>query len=252
MNKDVKFAFFLSFCLLAIHASSSTAESRPLSYPDSLLIKMGINAQDIIKNQKKFENDPIHTQWMNHVHDVLPEISLKKKEAIIKTHTSLLVIKDRLDKSFFSNNINKQEFTTRLAALMKWFQEANQSVLSKKETNALFGISDQEDELSPVDYSEDKLGFPIKNPETTVEMIKKTFNDATIRDITLFYQDHARELGDIKAIYETEDFQGVTAKQVKKDMQRTERELQTAFTNYCRGILSDEQFMLLFDSRKNK
>ena len=83
-------------------------------------------------------------------------------------------------------------------------------------------------------------------------MIKKTFDDATIRDITLFYQDHARELRDIREIYETEDFRESEAEQVKKDMLRIERELQTIFMNYCRDILSDEQFMLLFGSQKNK
>jgi len=252
MNIDVKFAFFLSLCLLMLifHAGAGAAKSPPLTYPDSLLLKMGINEQEIIKNQKKFNNNPIHTQWMNHINDVLPEISPEKKETIIKTHTSLLFIKDRLDTSFFNGNINKQEFTTRLAELMKWFQETSQSVLSEKESNALFGISGQDDELSPVTASYGELGFPINNPQTTVEMVREKFDARTITDISRFYQDHARELRDIKKIYETGGFRGEEAKQIKNDMLRTEKELQAAFKNYCRDILSDEQFVLLFGNEK--
>jgi len=252
MNIDVKFSFFLSLCLLIICAGSGAAQTHALFYPDSLIVLLGINAQDIVKNQKNFKNDPIHTQWMEHVHSTIPGINPDKEDAIIKTHTSLLFIKDKLDKAYFSGNINNQEFTTRLAELMKWFQASNRSVLSEKESNALFGISGQDEEKSAAQGSDGKLGFPIINPKTTADMIKKSFNDALIRDITLFYQDHARELRDIKEIYETEEFRGEEAKQIKNDMQRTERELQTAFMNYCRDVLSDDQFKLLFGSQKNK
>ena len=82
-------------------------------------------------------------------------------------------------------------------------------------------------------------------------MVREKFNDRTITDISHFYQDHARELRDIREIYETEDFRGEEAEQVKNDMLRAEKKLQTAYINYCRSILTDEQFMLLFGNKRN-
>ncbi len=248
MNIDVKFTFFLSLFLVIIHAGSSTAKSPAFSYPDSLLVKLGIESQNSIKNQKKFRGDPIHTQWMAHVHDTMPDIDPDKEEAIIKTHTLLLFIKDKLDKDYFSAQINKQEYTTQLTGVMKWFQEANRSFLSIEEYNALFGISDPDNETSPAN-SDGKLGFPIKNPETTGEMIKKRFDDTTIKNISRFYQEHSRELRDMKKIYETEDFRGEDAKQIKNDIRMVEKELQATFMAHCRNLLTVEQLKLLFGNR---
>jgi len=252
MNRNVIVAFFLSLCLLMLifHAGSGAAELSPLSYPDPLLKKLGIDPSDIIKNQEKFRNNPTHTQWMNHIRSTFPDIGADKKDAITKIHTSLLFIKNKLDKAFFSGKINKQEFITRLTGVMKWFQEANRSVLNEKEYNALFGISGQDDKpmLSP--SSDGELNFPIKNPNTTVEMIKEKIDNTTLKNITLFYQDQARELRDIKEIYETKDFRGVEPEQVRNDMLRAARELQTTFMNHCRSALTNEQFKLIFGDKK--
>jgi hypothetical protein len=231
--------------------NSDSLKAPALVYPDALIQELKIKPSDIDKNRSKFKNNPIHIEWMDHVHDVLPNISPKKEEAIINTHTSLLFIKDQLDTSLFSGTINKQEHAVRLTGLIKWFQEANRSVLSEKEANALFGISDQDGKSDLTLPSDGKLSFPIINPDTTDEMIKKSFNDKTIRDITLFYQKQAQELYDIKKIYETGNFKDAEAKQIKRDMRMIDRELQSAYMDYCRGILSEEQFTLLFGSRKN-
>ncbi|MBC2714512.1 MAG: hypothetical protein HF978_04310 [Desulfobacteraceae bacterium] len=231
---------------------ADTSKGFTLFFPDPLLQKLGIDPSNIINNQFKFKNNRIHIEWINHVHSAIPKICREKEEAIIQTHTSLLFIKDRLDKDYFSGKINKQEFTTQLTGLMKWFQEANRSFLSIEEYNALFGLSGQDDDPAPAHASDGKVGFPVNNPETTVEMIKKSFDDATIRNITRFYQKQSQELKDIREIYETGDFQGVDAKQVKNDMLRIEKELEAAFMNYCRDKLSDEQFKLLFGIQTNE
>ncbi|MGB9498547.1 MAG: hypothetical protein ACKVE4_02100 [Dissulfuribacterales bacterium] len=65
---------------------------------------------------------------MNHIRSTFPDIGADKKDAITKIHTSLLFIKNKLDKAIFSGKINKQEFTTRLTGAMKWFQEANRLI----------------------------------------------------------------------------------------------------------------------------
>lgn len=234
---------------MIIHAGSSAAESPAFSYPDSLLVKLGIDAQNIIKNQEKFRSDPIHTQWMAHVHETMPDINPDKKETIIKTHTSLLFIKNKLDKDYFSGKINKQEYITRLTGVMKWFQNTNHSFLSIEEYNTLFGILDQDNQGSPANISDGNIGFPINNPKTTIEMIEKNFGTATIKNINRFYQVQSRELRDMKRIYDTEDFREEDAKQIKNDMRMIEKELQAVFMTHCRSTLTVDQFKLLFDNQ---
>ncbi len=229
---------------------TGTSKESAFFYPDPLLQKLKINSYDIINNQSRFRNDPIHIEWMDHVHSALPDICSQKEETIIKTHTSLLFVKSRLDKDYFSGKISKQEFANQLTGLMKWFQEANRSVLSIKEYNALFGISDQDE--APAQALDGELGFPIRNPNTTIDKVKEAFDDQEIISLTRFYQEQAREFHDIKNIYDTENIHGVEKEQIKKDMERIERELQTAFMNYCRDRLSDEKFKLLFGSQINE
>ena len=261
MNVTIKIAFFFSLCLLIFSAGSGFSKSYSPLFPDALIAKLGIDAEDIIKNQNKFRNDPIHTEWMIHVHSAIPDIDPEKHQAIIKTHTSLLFIKDRLDNAFFSNKMNKQKYTTRLTGLMQWFQETNRSVLNEEEYNALFGISGQKKPPASAFSSDGKLGFPINNPSTTVEMIKKKFDDRTIADITRFYQQHSQELDDIRQMYEARGIPDVETdpirpevkpEQIKMDMLRIEKELTTTFRDYCQDRLSEEQFEMLFVSPKDQ
>lgn len=247
MNQAKIAAFFILIYLLIVHAGSTAAKSSVLIYPESLIAKLGIDSQDIVKNQKKYIKDTVHVEWMAHVHEVIPEINPDKEDMIVKLHTSMLYVKDRINKAYLSGSINQQEFTAQSAELMQWFLKAHQEMLSKKEYESLFGLS-QNNESSAVVSTDNELGFPIKNPETTVEMIREKFDENTIAKIARFYQGHAQELRDIKKIYETGDSQA-KPEQIKKDMLRIDKELQEAYMNYCRKILSDEQFNLLFGSR---
>jgi hypothetical protein len=213
-------------------------------------MKLGIEIKDILKNQGKFRTDPTHAEWMDHVHQTMPDIARDKEEAVITTHTSLLYIKKRMDQSFFSGRMDKQEFTTRLAELMQWFQDANRAVLSEKEYNLLFGTSDQNEESANAQVPEGELGFPIYNPETTIEMIKERFDDHAIADINRFYRHRSQELRDIREIYETKDFGGATQWQIRKDMTRIQNELKAAFMGHCRDKLTDEEFRLLFGNQQ--
>jgi len=256
MNLKVKFAVFLSLCVVIILAGVSVgagtgAENprRPF-FPDPLLVKLGIDAKDIINNREKFRKDPVHTEWMHHVQAALSHIEPEKKESIIQTHASLLFIKDRLDSAYLSGRMDQQELTARIGELMRWFQEANRAVLSEKEYNVLFGISDQDGESAMDRMPDGELGFPVYNPETTVEMIKARFDDGTIADITRFYRQQSQELRDIRETYETKDFGGATQWEVRKDMARIENELNAAFKDHCRGKLTDEEFQLLFGNQQ--
>lgn len=256
MNLTVKFAVFLSLCVVIIFAGVSVdadageESPRPSFFPDPLLVKLGVDAKDIINNREKFRKDPVHMEWMHHVHAALSHIEPEKKESIIQTHTSLLFIKDRLDSAYLSGRMNKQELNARIGELMQWFQEANRAALSEKEYNVLFGISYQDGESAMDRIPDGELGFPVYNPETTVEMIKERFDDRIIADITRFYRQQSQELRDIREIYKTKDFGGATQLQVRKDMARIENELKAAFKDHCRDKLTDEEFQFLFGNQQ--
>ena len=245
MNRHSKFVFFIFLYLLIIHSGSRAAISPDLIYPESLIVKLGIDSQDVLKNQEKFRTNRIHLEWMEHVNEVIPEIDPDKKDMIDKLHTSMLYMKERINSAYLSASINQQEFTAQSAELMKWFLQSHQEILSKKQYESLFGLSRNDEPLSVIS-TDNTLGFPIKNPETTVEMITEKFDHKIITQIARFYQEHAQELRDIKKTYETGDTPGVEKAQIKNDMLRIEKELQSAYMNYCRKILTDEQFNMIF------
>ena len=251
MKRHAEFVFFIFLYLLLSHAGYSAANSSVLTYPESLIINMGINSQDILKNQEKFRTNSIHIEWMAHVHEVIPEIDPEKEDRIAKIHTSMLYIKDRINSAYLNGGIHQDQFTVQSAELMKWFLKTHQEMLNKKEYESLFGLSQNDKPLSVIS-SGNTLGFPIKNPETTVEMITDKFDDKTITQIARFYQEHAQELRDIKKTYETGDTPGVEKAQIKNDMLRIESELEAAYMKYCREILTEEQFNMIFGRPGNE
>ncbi|RJP84940.1 MAG: hypothetical protein C4518_17695 [Desulfobacteraceae bacterium] len=250
MNRQARFVFFIFLYWLFLSADSSAAESPVLIFPESLIVELGITPQDIFKNQEKYRTNSIHLEWMAHVNDVIPEIDPGKKAMVAGLHTSMLYMKDRINSAYLSGRINQQAFTAQSAELMKWFLNSHQEILSQKEYDSLFGPA-QNGEPLPVIPTGNELGFPIENPGTTVEMIKEKLDGQTITEIARFYQEHVQELRDIQKTYET-GVPGVEKAQIKNDMLRIEDELQAAYMTYCRKILTDEQFNMIFGQPDNK
>jgi hypothetical protein len=232
-------------------ADITPLKSPDFFYPDPILQQLGIVPTDIIENQSKFKNDPTHVEWMHHTHDALPEINREKQEAIADIHTALLFMKARLDDGYFKGKIHQPEYATQLTGLMQWFQAANRAVLTSEEHQRLFGLPAGENDPSHALGAGGELEFPIKNPNTTPEMIKTLLDAPTIQKLNRFYHMQSQELKDISEIYKAGDFQKAGKDQIKKDMARIEQELETAFLKYCREILTDEEFYLLYGSRKN-
>jgi len=218
---------------------NSASKTQIFSYPESLITKLKLDPSDINKNRDQFIQDKIHIEWMNHVHDVITGLDPQKEDSIIKIHTSLLFIKDRLDKAYFSNKINKQAFMTRLTVLMQWFQQANRSVVNKKEYEFLFGLTQEEKKPYLTDPDDTGLGFPIENPKTTVEMVKKKLDDTAIKKIKSLYQLRKNEIGEIRQIIAEGAISPEEAKHIENDIQAT-------YLNGCRDILTVEQFILIF------
>jgi hypothetical protein len=251
MKSKKIFSFFVLLFLLAISNGNSIVKPPLPPYPKILLKELGSDNQDIIKENKKFRNDPIHVHWMLHVQEVLPQIDHEKEESIVNVHTSLLCIKDKLDGAYFKGKITKKEHATRLGELMKWFQQANRTILTEEEYNSLFEVSGKEEEFSSKRLLSGELGFPIYNPVTTVDKVKAMLDDDLITELNHFYQDQSRELRDIKIFYETKDFRKITKEQVEKEIEIAEADLKANFQSYCRRRLTDEQFILIFGSQKN-
>lgn len=248
--RKIKFIVLIVFFLLAGHTGFSNAESPALSYPDDLLTRLGISTLDIVKNRDKFKTDEIHRQWMAHVHSAIPHMNADKEKYLIKLHASMRYIKDRIDNAYRKGKLDKQAFSSRSAELMQWFQSAHQAVLSKQAYNSLFGKVDDTERSGVIDTG-NELGFPIQNPETSVETVKEKLDARTISKISRFYQGHARELRDIKKIYESDSTPEVEKEQIKKDMRRIEKDLHVSYRDYCRKILTDEEFRLIFKNPEN-
>ncbi|MFH2067300.1 MAG: hypothetical protein ABIK15_19020 [Pseudomonadota bacterium] len=237
--------------LLISQIGWSAPELGAFSYPELLLAEQGLSVQDVIQNQDKFKTNKIHIEWMMHAHAVIPDMNPDTETQLIKIHTAMLYLKDRINSEYLNGGMDKAVFSSRSATLMQWFQRTHQTMLSAKEYTTLFGILG-EDGFSENIPTGNKLGFPIQNPKTTAEMIEKKIDAQKIAEIARFYQDHAREFRDIKEIYETGDVPGVEKEQIKTDMQQIEKDLDAAYRDYCRRILTAQEFRMIFNDNSGK
>ncbi|MBS3757395.1 MAG: hypothetical protein KGY61_01910 [Desulfobacterales bacterium] len=248
--RSTRLVILIVFSLMVSPAGLRAADHPPpeLSYPKPLLSKLGLDARDVVKNRDEFKTDRIHRMWMAHVHSAIADIDTEKEKRLINIHASMRYIKDRIDNAHLNGDIDRQTFSAQSAELMRWFRKAHQRVLGEQAVAALFSEAAKKEMTGVIDTG-NGLGFPIQNPETTVEMIKEALDARTIEKIGRFYQEHARELRDIKKIYKNPPAD-VPKEQIKKDMRRIKKELSAAYRQYCRKLLTDEAFKLIFDVKE--
>jgi len=246
MNLCVKIFSIAILPFFVITSGIVFAGENSLSYPARLLDTLGINSEDISRNIGKFKNDRIHREWMDHFSAVCHHVGPERKNTISRIHCTLLYLKKRLDHLFLAGRIDRREFNEQGALLINWFQKANRSVLGQKDYERLFGLSAGDELESTENPPGDSLGFPIENPETTVKEVKETIDPKKIADIMRFYREKSVELRDFRRFAASKRARDIDPVQISRDMKRIEGELETAYRRYCKKVLSDKEFKMIF------
>ncbi len=235
--------FLLVLCLFPAGQFDARAENAPLfSYPQALIAAAGISPEDITTGRAKFKTDPVHREWMQHVHAVLPGLEARQETAIVQIHTSFLYLKNALDEAYRQHKNSQTTFSEQVGWLFDWFQQAHLSVLSPTQSEALFGgPAEEEEKTAAVAAADGPLGFPIENPNTPVEAITAAFDARALEAIKNLHQQRKQEMAVIDRAHAEGSIPAPEFEILKKEIQAT-------YLNNCRDILTDVQFELLFGS----
>jgi len=214
-------------------------------YPEPLLKKLKIDRNGILKHQGQFTKDHVHVEWMSHVHSILPHIDPEKENAIISIHLTLLYIKNQLNTTYLNGKISHQEFTNSIAELMKWFQKANQRVMSDEEHKNLFGISPKQGEafIDQMTAQIPEYSF-ILNRNISVEEIKKIIPTHKLDQINILFR---KIVAEQKKIGQQIEANALAPEQAQQAIQKS----QQAFIDQCKEILAENEINIIFGSIQN-
>jgi len=226
-------------------AGAAALETNPyVSYPESLFELLEINMDELLDGRDAFKNTIIHVEWMDHINDILKNLDPEKREAIIKNHTSLLYIKDKLNEAYLTGKIDHETFKKALADLMKWHQRAYQSILSEAEYEALFKIKPEfaDDTIDAFIEQTPEYSF-ILNPEMAVEDIKEQVQGYKLEEVNTHFK---KMVLDRDTIGKQINSGQMTLEQARSSLIQSEQ----AFISKCKQILIEDEINTIFGSVK--
>jgi len=224
-------------------ADDATSEDNPyVSYPESLFETLGIDMNALIEERDIFKSTMVHVEWMDHINEILQDIDPLKKEAIIKNHTSLLYIKDKLNKAYLTGKIDHETFKKALADLMKWHQKTYEAILTSGEYEALFEISpDKVDATIDAIIDQTPEYSFILNPELQIEDIKEQVQGYKLEEVNSHFKKMVLDRDSIgKQINAGE----MTLEQARATLNQS----QQIFIAKCKEILTEDEIDTIFGS----
>jgi hypothetical protein len=224
-------------------ADAAALETNPyVSYPESLFDLLEINMDELLNGRDAFKNTIIHVEWMDHINDILKNLDPVKREAIIKNHTSLLYIKDKLNEAYLTGKIDHETFKKALADLMKWHQHAYESILSEAEYEALFEINPElaDDTIDAFIEQAPEYSF-ILNQEITVEDVKEQVQGYKLEEVNTHFK---KMVLDRDVIGKQINSGQMTLEQARAALQQSEQ----SFIAKCKEILTEDEINTIFGS----
>ena len=213
-----------------------------VSFPESLFEILGIDMNALLEERDAFKSTMVHVEWMDRINGVLNNLDPIKKEAIIKNHTSLLYIKDKLNEAYLTGEIDHETFKKALTDLMKWHQKTYESILTGGEYEALFEISPDkvDDAIDALIDQTPEYSF-ILNPELQIEDIKEQVPGYKLEEVNSHFKKMVLDRDIIgKQINSGE----MTLEQARATLNHS----QQIFIANCKEILTEDEINTIFGS----
>jgi hypothetical protein len=229
--------------LITEKRNQDATETEPyVFFPKDLMALLDIDMDELEKGRDAFKNTVIHVGWMDRVNEVLAGLDPVKKAAIVKNHTTLLYVKDKLNEAYLTGKIDHETFKKAIADLMKWHQHTYEAILNTAEYETLF-------EISPdlVDETIDQLIG--QTPEYSFILNQNIL----IEDVKAQVQEEKLEAVDshFKKMILTRDQIGkqinagkMTLEQAREAMAESQQE----FIARCKEILTEAEINIIFGS----
>lgn len=226
----------------AADSASKNTESLHVSYPEEILDLLDVDRETVIAERDAFKDTIVHMEWMDHVSEVLEGLDPEKKAAIIKNHTTLLYLKDRLNTAYLKGEIDHETFTNAVAELMKWHQKTFTQMIDDAEYEDLFEVKPEmaEDMIDDLINSGPRYGY-ILNPNITPDEVTKRVQGYKLEEVDSHFR---------KMIY-TRDQLGKQINAGEIDLAAARKALyesQQEFIAKCKELLTEEEIKTIFGS----
>lgn len=222
--------------------TSESETSTYVSYPDALIDLLGIDMNALEQQRDAFKNTIIHVSWMDRINEVLTNLDPLRKAAIIKNHTTLLYIKDKLNEAYLTGKIDHETFKKAIADLMKWHQRTYEAILTTAEYEALFEISPEivDDTIDEIIGQTPEYSF-ILNQNIGVEEVKEQVQGYKLEEVNSHFK---RMVLDRDHIGKQINAGEMTLEQARAALNKS----QQAFIARCKEILTEDEINTIFGS----
>ncbi len=213
-----------------------------VSFPEDLMALLDIDLAALEQGRDAFKNTVTHVGWMDRINDVLKNLDSARKAAIIKNHTTLLYVKDRLNEAYLTGRINHETFKKAITDLMKWHQHTYSAILSTAEYEALFEISPElvDDTIEEIINQAPEYSF-VLNPNISEKALKEQVPGYKLEEVDSHF----------KKMILTRDQIGKQINAGKMNLDQARESMaasQHEFIQKCKEILTEEEINTIFGS----
>jgi len=179
--------------------------------------------------------------------EVAEKVQGYKLEEVDSHFKKMILERDQIGKKIGEGSMTLEQARAALQKSQAAFIERCKDLLTEEEINTIFGSvaaletggAQTEPPAVLGNSDEIELGFKIENPDTSIDLVKTKIDKTKLEDIKFFYQQRAREREELIA--------RLDAGEIKEDVvENTSNEMDAAFEENCRGILTDGEYQLIF------
>jgi hypothetical protein len=199
-----------------------------------------------------FEDAPEYSFILNQdlpTHEVVQQVQGYKLEEVNSHFKRMILDREHIGKKINTGEMTLDEARESLNKSQQAFIAKCKEILTLDEINTIFGSMEAletgttQTEAPPVvgDEDLDELGFRIENPTTSVDAVRDKINKDKLEDVRFFYQERDAERATL--------IEQLDAGKIRpEDVENISREMDAAFEENCRSILTEEEYRLLFDA----
>ncbi|RJP46759.1 MAG: hypothetical protein C4548_02005 [Desulfobacteraceae bacterium] len=181
-------------------------------------------------------------------HEVTQQVQGYKLEEVNSHFKRMVWDREQIGKKINAGEMNLDQAREALNRSQQAFIAKCKEILTIDEINTIFGsLEALETGATPTeapavvgDEDIEQLGFQIENPTTSVDKVREKINNDKIEDIRFFYQEMHTEKEKIISRLDAEEITLETYETISS-------EIDAAFEENCRSILTDEEYRLIFD-----
>ncbi len=180
------------------------------------------------------------------IDEVIKRIPKEKLEAVDEHFKEMIKRRNEIGRMIGAGTISLEDARKAFRESQLEFVAKCKEILTPDEINLIFGSETalesgvQTLNQAPIEtINEEELGFPVENPDTTLEDIEKAIDPATREDLKFFHESRKKEMDQIGELLDSGAITLDEAKDKANAVEETYRE-------NCKSLLTPQQYKLIF------